>query len=166
MKSLNDIVKDNYAIENALMDNGGEITPEIEAMIEGNEKDFNAKIDRYAGVINHFKTQIAGIDERKRQLDERKKTLKNAIERVRGMLLWGLQSRGVKKVNTGEYVAFSTTRKTAVVHEDQIPDDLLMEMTDNNCLEYIKKFDKTEIKNKYSHYDFVETDEKESVTIK
>ena len=166
MKSLNDIQKDFHAIEDALYDGGGELTPEIEAMIEANEQEFEAKLDRYAGFINYLKAQIAYHDQRQKELAERKKTANNTIERLRQRLVWRMQERGVKKAKTSEYTYSIAHRKKAELLEDQIPDDLLMELTEKGWHETVHKFDKAAIKKHYAESDFVSITESETLSLK
>lgn len=54
MKSLRVLVNEVSEIENALLDNGGEITPEIEAMLSVKDIQLPQKVDNYALVIQRM----------------------------------------------------------------------------------------------------------------
>ena len=166
MPTLKEIVEQHYAIELALMDNGGELTPEIESMIDANVVSFEDKLDGYARFINHLKTQAGGIDLRVKELQARKKSLLNTVDSLRGRMLASMIETGVKSAKTSEFTYSASTKKSYELLEDQIPDDLTPDLVDSGMLTFIKKYDKTAIKKQNLGYDFVVETEKDSIAIR
>jgi len=166
MSTLNEIVEQHYNIELALIENGGELTPEIEAMLSDNNQGFEDKLDGYALFINHMKTQSAGIDLRVKELQARKKSLSNTVEGLRGRMLASMLETGVNKAKTAEFTYSVSHRKSYDILEDQIPDELTPDLIDKGFLTFIKKYDKTAIKNEYKESEWVVETEKDSISIR
>jgi len=155
MKTLNEIMKEWHEIEDAIFNADGEITPEIEAMLDKNAKTFEDKLDRYAGYISYQKAQIVYLKERQAELAKRAKSAQNAIDSMRDRMLWFLQEKGVKKAKTAEYTYSLQRRTSYTVDVDNIPDELTMELTNKGYLRFEKKFDKASIKKDYQDSEFV-----------
>ena len=166
MPTLNDLLKQFHEIEDAIYDNGGELTPEIEALFEENAEDLNAKLDRMAGYINYAKTQKNGLKERIGELQARIKTTDNTIERLRNMILFAMQSKREDKIRTAEHTFFISNRPKVTVDLEAIPDDILMELKDKGYLTLERKFDKNAIKKDYAGEDFVTSEENETIGIR
>ena len=164
--TLNEIVERHYKIDLALMENGGELTPEIESMLDENNINFDDKLDGYARFINHLKTQSAGLKSRVAELNARKKSLDNTILNLRDRMIFAMKERNIASTKTAEFTFSYSVKKGYEVVEDSIPDDLTPELIDSGMLEFVKKFDKTAIKKKYAESDFVVATEKDSITIR
>ena len=166
MTTLNDLVRDYHRIEDRLIESGGEITEEIQAMLDEHDAGFDAKKDRYIGLIRSMEASIGAMKEIEAQAKTRRKTLENASEGLRDRLYWGMKEMGLKKARGGLYPANITRKATATVDVDAIPADLHFEMIQNGCLETVNKYDKTEIKKRYADSAFVLHDEKEFITFR
>ena len=166
MKTLNDIMREYHELEDALFNNGGELTDEIEAMFEAHDTDFNDKLDRYAGFIGYCKTQIAYLEQRKAELDQRMKSLNTTIESMRERMLYALQSKGLNKLKTAEYTYSVKRSKVAKVDTEHIPHTLRFEMIENGCLQTVDKFNLAQIKKDYADESFVLIEEKDTLALR
>ena len=166
MTTLNDLVRDYHRIEDRLIESGGEITEEIQAMLDEHDAGFDAKKDRYIGLIRSMEASVGAMQEVKAQADRRIKTLNNAMGSLRQHLMHNMISMGMRKARGGLYPANITRKATATVDVDAIPADLHFEMIQNGCLETVNKYDKTEIKKRYADSAFVLHDEKEFITFR
>lgn len=166
MKTLNEIMAENHRIEDLLIESSGEITEEIQALMDSHETNFNAKVDRYAGFIAHIKAQSATIDERIKSLQARKKTNATIIDNMRERLLYAMESEGRDKIRTVEHTATVKTIQSITLDVEAIPEALYGDLTANGWLTYERKFDKTEIKKNYSEENFVLTEEKKTLALR
>ena len=165
MKTLPEIMREYHQIEEMMMETG-EITPEIEELLDKHDEDFDAKKDRYIGLIRHMESSVAEMTALKAQADKRIKTLNNAMESMRERLLYAMQTKGLKTARGGLYPASITHKTVTSVDIDLIPDDLYMELTSKGYLEYTKKFDKASIKKDYADCHFVLREEKDVLTLR
>ena len=166
MKTLNEIMKEWHEIEDAIFNADGEITPEIEAMLDKNAKTFEDKLDRYAGYISYQKAQIIYLKERQAELAKRAKSAQNAIDSMRDRMLWFLQEKGVKKAKTAEYTYSLQRRQVHTLDIDAIPESIHMELASKGWLEYTKKYDQASIKKEYAEENFVLTEEKTVLSLR
>ena len=166
MKTLNDILREFHAIEDMLIESGGEITDEIQTKLDEHDADFDAKKDRYIGLIRALESSKAGVKQIESQAKSRAKTLDNAVEGLRDRLLWAMQAMGVKSAKHGLYVASIQHKTVYTVNTDLIPDDLTMELSEKGWLRYDKKYDLASIKKEYAGSEFVEAEEKEILNLR
>ena len=85
-KSLYSIEVEFLELENQLMENEGEITPEIEKALEINKDELNKKSGGYISVINKLSSEIDFIDAEVKRLQELKKVRKNAQNRLKNAI--------------------------------------------------------------------------------
>ena len=165
MKTLPEIVKEHHRIQEMMMETG-EITPEIEELLDAHDEDFEKKKDRYIGLIRHMEASIAEFDLIEKQAKQRKKTLNNAVDSMRDRLLYAMQSKGLKTARGGLYPASITHKTSTVFNPDFVPDELRGEMLASGLLKLVDKFDVAEIKKKYADSEFVVEDESEHLTLR
>lgn len=90
-------------VENALLENGGEITPEMEAEIEGWQIAFDAKVERICRVIaNNERTASVFADEIDR-LTKHRDAHENAAKRLKHYLFTVMQRSDTQKVVAGVF---------------------------------------------------------------
>jgi len=166
MTTLKEILEKHYSIELALMEAGGELTPEIESMLDENDQSFEDKLDGYASFIDHLKTQEAGLKAKIESLQARKKSLNNTALSLRQRMLSAMQEKGLKSTKTSEYTYSCSTRKALTVDIGAIPDQVLETMAMDSLVTYERKFDLAKIKKQYSDAFFVTETEKDSLTIR
>ena len=166
MKTLNEIMKEWHSIEDAIFVAEGELTPEIEKMLDDNSKTFEDKLDRYAGFIAYQKSQIIYLKERQEELKQRAKSAQNVIDSMRDRMMWFMKERGVKGAKTAEYTYSLARRKVYTLDQDAIPDSLDMELTSKGYLTYNKKYDVSAIKKNYQDENFVLTEEKDVLNLR
>ena len=158
-KTLPEIMAEYHQLQEMMMETG-EITPEIEALLDAHDATFDEKKDRYIGLIKHMQSSIAEFADIKKQCDARTKTLNNAVESMRERLLYAMQTKGLKTARGGLYPCSIAHKKSYVIDEDLIPAELIMELTNKGYLRFSKTYDKAAIKKEYADSDFVSVEEK------
>lgn len=140
MKSLYKLTEDALAIRDAIIQNEGELTPELEEALIINQQDLEQKSANYALVIKDIASQEQIIDEAIKELQERKskrqKTRIALMERIGD----AMQEYGVTKVET-PLVTLSFRKSTTVdiENEDLIDEEYIVS-------KLVRRPDKTLIK--------------------
>lgn len=150
--TLFELTAEMAAIEDALIESGGELTPELEQALAENEKSLAKKVDDYAAIIAKFSYTEDILDAEIKRLQQRKKVVGNAKERLKKhvcdtMGIFGLtklesnfntftRRRSVKVETNDEQLTAAYTQRVAEMN-DSLPPYLSVEM----------KVNKTEIKN-------------------
>lgn len=106
------------AIEDALWENGGELTPELEEAMTANAMDVAAKVDGYGALIHKFDTAESSIDAEIKRLTALKKTAVNAKDRLKSYLLYSMQTLGISKLD-GTLNKVSLRRSERVVADEE-----------------------------------------------
>ena len=82
-RTLFQLTADMAALENELYETGGELTPEIEAMLEATQEALTAKADGYNLLLRKMKNDEAACDDMQKYWAGKKKVLQNSQKRVR-----------------------------------------------------------------------------------
>lgn len=100
------------AIEETLIENGGELTPELEQALAENEKSLAKKVDDYAAIIAKFSYTEDVLDAEIKRLQQRKKVVGNAKERLKKHVCDTMGIFGLTKLesNLNTFTRRSSTR--------------------------------------------------------
>jgi len=125
-------------IESLLQETGGEITPEIEALLAVNETNFIEKSRDYGFAILRYKAMINAVKAEKERLDGIKKYAENAVARMEERLVDAMQLFGKPKVEL-DTMKLSLRKSERVVVDDEakVPAD---------CIKVTTTVNKTDLK--------------------
>lgn len=129
-KSLYQIQEEYQQIVNQLLDNGGEITDELEQSLAISQHELTVKGTNYALVIREFEGKEAVIDAEIERLTKLKRVFSNSADRLKHNIKAAMEAFGVDKIE-GEIIKLSLAKIPASV-----------EIKDENL---IPKFLKTEV---------------------
>lgn len=119
-KTLFQLSCDMMAIEDALWENGGELTDEIQQALVETEQSIASKVDGYNHIIASFDAKAEIIDKEIKRLTALKKTAENASKRIRKHVCDTMGAFGIEKLE-GKYCKMTRARSTkAEVNEEQI----------------------------------------------
>lgn len=96
--SLYDIGKEWEELEDALLESGGELTPELEERLGELMTAETNKINGYLAVRANLKMLAEGADAEAKRLTAKKKAAEASIKRMEERLLAHLEARGEKEV--------------------------------------------------------------------
>lgn len=140
------------AIEDALWENGGELTPELEEALTETSTSLIVKTDGYGALIRKFDSAAASIDAEIKRLQALKKTASNATERLKDRLKYSMQTNGLSKLE-GSLTKISLRRSERVVVDEEsilAPYYFTIDVIRETLPSYVKlgdlKIDKTVIK--------------------
>ena len=100
--NLFQITNEMQSIMNELIENGGELTPELETMLTITESQLKDKAVNYAMVIRSMDYETNIIDEEIKRLQSLKKTRQNAIERLKSSLTNAMEQCDMASIVTGK----------------------------------------------------------------
>ena len=106
------------AIEDALWENGGELTEELALALSDTEAGMARKADGYAALIRSFAATKEIIKAEIDRLTKRKKVAENAEKRIKQHICDTMGMFGIEKIE-GEKSKISRARTTAVETNDE-----------------------------------------------
>jgi hypothetical protein len=99
LPSLKECVEISMKAEMALMDSGGEITPEIEQMLIARDLHLPEKIDHYSYRLDMLEAHKSILKEKKAQLDAMIKAYERAEEYMENSIKEAMARMGVEELN-------------------------------------------------------------------
>lgn len=103
--SLYDLQALAFRTEIELEENGGELTPEIEAALATTESQIPTKIDAYKGYIDFLDSRVELLKSAIQEMQKKKRAVENAKEKVKDYVKQTMQSFGLDKIKGEVYTA-------------------------------------------------------------
>lgn len=130
MKTIYNIQNEYKSIVEALIDNGGELTDELNTAIQITQSELYKKTESYSYIIKEIDGEIDVIKEEieklQRFVDSREKTIK----RIKEKILNAMQTFELEKVETPLIkISIRESEAVEVINEAQIPDLYFTEKT-------------------------------------
>lgn len=111
--TLYELTAEQQHIEDLLIENGGELTPELEAALAENATALAAKVDGYQHIIARLGMIAEASKKEKDRFAERQKVAENSVKRIREHLARTMQEQGISKLE-GDTCKVSLRRSEAV----------------------------------------------------
>ena len=118
-KTLFQLSAEMSAIEDALWENGGEITEELALAMQETETSLAKKADGYNSLIRSFASKKDIISAEIERLTKLKKVAENAEKRVRQHILNTMETFGIEKIE-GNMCKISISKTSSVVTDDEL----------------------------------------------
>jgi hypothetical protein len=136
------IGKEYQEIQNALYENGGELTPELETALAINKENLTQKSVSLALLIKDGENQLDAIKKESDRLDAMKKAIENSNERIKNTIKHFMELYEVSEIK-GETLKLSFRRsKQVVIDDDSLVPVLFKELVPESyktCKADIKK---------------------------
>lgn len=117
MSSIFKIQAEYQQIVNELIDNGGEITPELELALQITKDNFHSKSENYVYITKQFDGEINVIDNEIKRLQQAKKVRENTIVRLKSTIEHAMNTFEVDKIET-PLIKISFRKSESVEVED------------------------------------------------
>ena len=131
-KSLFQLSADMAAIEDALWENGGELTEELSLALQETEKTLATKADSYNYLLRSFASKADILDAEIKRLTQLKKTAENAEKRIKEHICETMGMFGMDKIE-GNFCKISRARSTKVeTNDDQLKAAYLINLEEFN----------------------------------
>lgn len=95
-----EITKDFLALQNTLIESGGELTPELETALQINSNELTTKGQGYGYIIKSLEYEVDVIDQEIKRLQQLKKVRDNAIERLKTTLKIAMELTETNEIKT------------------------------------------------------------------
>ena len=113
MATLFQLTERASQIEEALYETGGEITPEIEALMTETAAELPAKVDNYNALIQKLGAMSDNCDKEIKRLQALKRTADNGAKSIKGHLLAAMQTFGFDRLE-GNFCKVSRRKSRAL----------------------------------------------------
>lgn len=128
--TLYELTAQQQRIEDMLIENGGEITEELAALMDENAEALTEKVDGYNKILRKFEGAEAALDAEIKRLTALKKTAQNSQKSLKEHLLYAMQSAGLDKLE-GNLCKASVRHSTAL----EVDEDVLMQPYNHKIFE-------------------------------
>ena len=129
MSNLIAITQSILAIENEILDNGGELTPELELDLAITEKNLLEKVDSYAYLIDRLEMGVEFFKAKQDEANKLKKSYEITIERLKERLNYSMEELNTNELKGSEY-CFKQVRsksKVEIIDADSLPMEYIRE---------------------------------------
>lgn len=115
-RRLHEITADFLALEDLLLESGGEWTPEVEALVAEMEGNLEAKVDGYAALIREWEADAEKWKAEEQRVAAHRKARENAAAALKARLCDAMVTLGREKVETDRFkVAVQRAAPSVVV---------------------------------------------------
>lgn len=122
--SIYQIEQDHLQLIEQLMENGGELTPEIESSLKINQENLTTKGTNYGYIIKQLEGECAIIKSEKDRLDALQKTRERSIERLKSALSTAMQIFQVEEIKSPVMkISFRRSESVEIDNLDLVPFD-------------------------------------------
>ena len=104
-------------IVNELIENGGEMTPELELAMQITKDNFHSKSENYGYITKQFNAEMRIIDDEIHRLEQLKRVRQKAIERLKANIEMAMTTFEVDKIET-PLIKISFRKSESVEVED------------------------------------------------
>lgn len=154
--SLNDILSNYQSLELELIENGGELTEDLEKKICINSDELSDKMDGYEKFIRYLKNQSEYLQKMEQHYNKRRRVIENSIKRCKNSMINALKLTGKEKLKTNEFNFSISVSKRWKINESNLDDKLKLLLVSKGLAEQSFKPMLAEIKNEYKNKDLPE----------
>ena len=130
-RSLIAIVKDFHALDELLIESGGELCPTLENWMQLNQENLSEKVDNYKLYIEHLESRNDYFKGIKEQCNAAQNVFKNMVERMKANLKFSMESMEMEEIR-GEMFRYKLGKpkdKLVITNRDEIPVEYTKEVT-------------------------------------
>ena len=118
-KTLFQLSADMAAIEDALWENGGELTEDLALALQETEQSLTKKIDGYISLLQSLASQKAMMKAQKERFAKMEKIAENAEKRIKEHLNFNMETFGLQKLE-GETGKATRTKTTSTEVDEEV----------------------------------------------
>ena len=109
---------------NQLIENGGELTPELELALQINKDNFHSKSENYGYITKQFDGEIDIIDNEIKRLQQAKKSREKTIERLKATIEMAMNTFDIDKIETPLIkISFRKSESVEVTDVNELPNE-------------------------------------------
>lgn len=129
--TLSELMVISNEIDRALEQSGGEMTPELEQMLDISQALTADKVDQYDFVLKNLEAQAQFLKERAAEYQAAAKARSNAVEHIKERIKYLMVTHGKTELQ-GQYVRMQVSPcspSLVIENEDLIPDEFIKTVT-------------------------------------
>ena len=109
---------------NELIENGGELTPELELALQITKDNFHSKSENYAYITKQFDGEMDIIDNEIKRLQQAKKSREKTIQRLKDTIELAMLTFDVNKIETPLIkISFRNSESVEVTDVNDLPNE-------------------------------------------
>jgi len=148
-KTLHDILKTYQEIEMKIIDSDGELSEELENMLDLNSNELSNKLDGYEKFSRYLKGQVEYLKEMENHYNKRRKVLEKSIKKCKDSMLEAMILIGQDKLKTKEFNFSIGKSKKWEFDDSLINDEMKDKLIHEGLAENTFKIHLSEIKANY-----------------
>lgn len=122
--NIYNIQSEYQQLVNQLIENGGEITPELELALQINKDNFHSKSENYAYITKQFDGEIDIIDNEIKRLQQAKKSREKTIQRLKDTIELAMLTFDIDKIETPLIkISFRKSESVEVTDVNELPNE-------------------------------------------
>lgn len=130
MSTIIDLAIQSNIIADSLLDSGGELTPELEQLLEVHTKELANKVDMLAFVLDRLERDAQLWKDRKQEADKLKSAYEKAHKRLKDLIKSAMVLMDKEKVHGSRYrMTCYSMKDTLVVEAEHLDPSYLMAKT-------------------------------------
>ena len=149
-RTLNQILEDYQKIENDLINNNGELTEELESVLNVNESELGDKLNGYEHFVRYLKSKIDYLKSMEEHYSKRRKSLENSILRCKASMTNALVITNTEKVKTEDFNFSIGKSNKWTINIDLLDENKKTSLIDQGLAENIFKPKLKDIKVEYA----------------
>lgn len=113
-------------LEEALIENGGEVTPELEQALQINQDQLQEKGINYGYLIKSLKYQLDIVKAEKERIEDIKKRIEKTIDRLESTLIGSMELRGIIELKSPTLtINFRKSESVEITDFDALPKEYI-----------------------------------------
>lgn len=113
-------------LEEALIENGGEVTPELETALQINQEQLQEKGINYGYLIKSLKYQLDIVKAEKERIEDIKKRIEKTIDRLESTLIGSMELRGIIELKSPTLtINFRKSESVEITDFDALPKEYI-----------------------------------------
>ena len=122
--NIYNIQSEYQQLVNQLIENGGEITPELELALQINKDNFHSKSENYGYITKQFDGEIDIIDNEIKRLQQAKKSREKTIQRLKYTIELAMITFDIDKIETPLIkISFRKSESVEVTDVNELPNE-------------------------------------------
>ena len=122
--NIYNIQSEYQQLVNQLIENGGEITPELELALQINKDNFHSKSENYAFITRQFDAEMDIIDNEIKRLQQAKKSREKTIQRLKDTIELAMLTFDIDKIETPLIkISFRKSESVEVENVNELPNE-------------------------------------------
>ena len=122
--NIYNIQSEYQQLVNQLIENGGEITPELELALQINKDNFHSKSENYGYITKQFDGEMDIIDNEIKRLQQAKKSREKTIERLKATIELAMNTFDIDKIETPLIkISFRKSESIEVSDVNELPNE-------------------------------------------